>query len=106
LFAIKDNIFFEKNKISVYARFINLDDRPERLTVMNQFKVMSKYNLQRFSAIRLPTLQDAMQYVTPRARADLLGRLRMHHESINTLGGIAREDSSFPKTSSTSSSMA
>ena len=56
---------------------------------MNQFKLKSKYDLQRFSAIRLPTLQDAMQHVTPRARADLLGRLRMHHESINTLGAVS-----------------
>ena len=56
---------------------------------MNQFKLKSKYDLQRFSAIRLPTLQDGMQYVTPRARADLLGRMRMHHESINTLGAVS-----------------
>jgi glycosyl transferase family 25 len=79
----------EKRKVSVFARFINLDDRPERLHVMNLFQSKSMFNLQRFSAIRLANVQEAMQHVTPRTRADLLGRMRMHHESLNTVGQVS-----------------
>ena len=73
----------------MFARFINLDDRPERLQVMNFFRSKSVYTLQRFSAIRLANIQEAMQHVTPRTRADLLGRMRMHHESLNTVGQVS-----------------
>jgi GR25 family glycosyltransferase involved in LPS biosynthesis len=56
---------------------------------MNLFKKNSSFNLERFSAIKLANVQEAMQHVTPRTRADLLGRMRMHHESLNTVGQVS-----------------
>jgi GR25 family glycosyltransferase involved in LPS biosynthesis len=56
---------------------------------MRLFQSQTKYDLQRFSAIRLLNVQEAMQHVTPRTRADLLGRMRMHHESLNTVGQVS-----------------
>ena len=56
---------------------------------MNLFKSKSSLHLERFSAIRLANVQEAMQHVTPRTRADLFGRMRMHHESLNTVGQVS-----------------
>jgi GR25 family glycosyltransferase involved in LPS biosynthesis len=76
--------------MTIFARFINLKDRPERIPAMNEFVKHTKLcNIQRFDAIRIPTRELAITHVTPRARADMLGRMRMHHESLNTVGGAS-----------------
>jgi GR25 family glycosyltransferase involved in LPS biosynthesis len=76
--------------MTLFARFINLKDRPERIPVMNEFvKHTRSCALQRFDAIRIPTRELAITHVTPRARADMLGRMRMHHESLNTVGAAS-----------------
>lgn len=73
----------------IFARYINLPERTDRNAVMQTFQRHTKLELQRFNAIRLPSKAEAIQHVSNRARADMLGRMRMHHESLNTVGAAS-----------------
>ena len=76
--------------MNVYARYINLRERVERRKVMEQFTTQSPtLNLLRFEALKLERKEEAISIVSLRARADMLGRMRMHHESINTVGAVS-----------------
>jgi len=50
---------------------------------------MKHFTLQRFEAVKLERKEEAISLVSIRARADMLGRMRMHHESINTVGAVS-----------------
>lgn len=55
---------------------------------MEQFQSLS-FCLKRFEAIKLERKEEAISLVSIRARADMLGRMRMHHETINTVGAVS-----------------
>jgi GR25 family glycosyltransferase involved in LPS biosynthesis len=74
--------------MKIFARYINLRERQERRKTMEHFKP-HQFRIERFEAMKLERKEEAISLVSIRARADMLGRLRMHHESINTVGAVS-----------------
>jgi glycosyl transferase family 25 len=80
--------------MKVFARIINLDSRPDRWSLMQAFVKASRYNLQRFKAIKVPDTDAAKGLLSLRARADVR-RERVQHEAISGLGAVGCAVSHF-----------
>lgn len=78
----------------IFGRIINLDSRPDRWRLMENYVKASKYNLQRFSAIQFSKEDNVKDMLSYRAKADFQ-RERVQHEAIQGKGAIGCAVSHF-----------
>jgi GR25 family glycosyltransferase involved in LPS biosynthesis len=70
----------------MFSRIINLKERVDRWSRMQPY-LKSKHKIERFDAIRVQR-ENALQFLSPRARADFLKPMRYQHEAIFGLGAV------------------
>jgi glycosyl transferase family 25 len=80
--------------MKVFGRIINLDSRPDRWTLMQSYVTSSRFNLQKFSAVKVSKFEDADGLLSLRARADVR-RERVQHEALSGLGAVGCAVSHF-----------
>ena len=80
--------------MKVFGRIINLDARTDRWELMQAFVSASQFDLQRLSAVKVPTFEDAEGLLSLRAKADVR-RERVQHEALSGLGAVGCAVSHF-----------
>lgn len=80
--------------MNVFARIINLESRPDRWDMMQAYVRASKLDLQRFSAVKMTSFEQALPLLSLRARADIR-RERVQHQAISGLGAVGCAVSHF-----------
>lgn len=80
--------------MKVFGRVINLDTRTDRWKLMQPFVTTSRLDLQRFSAVKISSFDDADGLLSFRARADVR-RERVQHEALSGLGAVGCAVSHF-----------
>lgn len=73
--------------MNVFARIINLDERKDRWHLMQAYVKASRFDLKRFSAVRITSEDDALPVLSLRARADVR-RERVQHEALSGFGAV------------------
>ncbi len=71
----------------MFGRIINLAERADRWARVQAYIEKSKHDIRRFEGVRVKK-EKALEFLSPRARADFLKSTRYQHEAIFGVGAV------------------